>query len=247
MAAAVPTTVRNGAQCFEANGMMLEIPEVLSRDEVRALRQLIDAGPWVDGNETSGHQSRLAKRNEQLAEGSQTAREASRMVTDALGRVPLFIAAALPLKVFPPLFNRYAEGGQFASHVDNAIRQLRGTDFRIRSDLSCTLFLEEPEDYEGGELVVEDMFGKHRVKLSAGSMILYPASSLHHVTPVTSGARVASFFWLQSMVRDHEQREQLFRLDTAIQTLTARDGGDNRTVIELTSIYHNLLRRWADS
>jgi len=227
--------------------MMVRIPQMLSKDEVRSLRTVVDAGEWVDGNETSGHQSRLAKRNEQLREGSEAARKAGEMVVAALGRTPLFVAAALPLKVFPPLFNRYAGGQEFGSHVDGAIRQLRGTEFRIRSDLSCTLFLEEPEAYDGGELVVQDLFGEHRVKLAAGDMVLYPASSLHHVTPVTRGARVAAFFWLQSMVRDHAARENLFRLDSSIQALSAERGGGDPIVLDLTNLYHNLLRRWADA
>ncbi|WNO54040.1 Fe2+-dependent dioxygenase [Stakelama saccharophila] len=227
--------------------MMLEIPEVLSKQEVRNLRAVIDAGQWVDGNETSGHQARLAKRNEQLAQGSEAARRAGDAVMAALNRAPLFVAAALPLRVFPPLFNRYAGGQHFRTHVDNAVRSLAGTEFRIRSDLSCTLFLEEPEAYDGGDLVVEDLFGEHRVKLPAGHLILYPASSLHHVTEVTRGCRVASFFWLQSMVREDAAREHLFRLDKSIQTLTADRGGDDATVVELTGLYHNLLRRWADA
>lgn len=227
--------------------MMIEIPDVLSAQEVAAVRACIDGGQWVDGNETSGHQSRLAKDNMQLAQGSPAAQQAGQMVLDALARTPLFIAAALPLKVFPPLFNRYAGGQHFGAHVDNAIRQLPGADFRIRSDLSCTLFLEDPEGYEGGELVVEDLFGAHGVKLAAGSAILYAASSLHHVTPVTRGARVASFFWLQSMVREDAAREQLFRLDGSIQTLTVERGGGDPVVLALTNLYHNLLRRWADS
>ncbi|WP_239806175.1 Fe2+-dependent dioxygenase [Croceicoccus hydrothermalis] len=227
--------------------MMLSIPELLSREQVHELRAVIDAGPWVDGNETSGHQSRLAKKNRQLQEGSDTANKASAFVAAALNRSPLFISAALPLKVFPPLFNRYEGGETFGAHVDNAIRRLRGTDFVIRSDLSCTVFLEEPEDYDGGALVVEDLFGEHRVKLPAGHAVLYPASSVHRVEPVTRGARTASFFWLQSMVRSDAEREELFRLDRAVQDLTARHGGEDATVIALTALYHNLLRRWADS
>ena len=227
--------------------MMLEVAEVLNKREVAELRALIDAGEWVDGNETSGHQSRLAKRNEQLAQGSRAAAEAGQAVLAALNRTPLFIAAALPLKVFPPLFNRYGEGQTFGAHVDNAIRSLAGTEFRIRADLSCTLFLEEPDQYDGGELVVTDLFGEHRVKLPAGHMVLYPSSSVHHVTPVTRGRRVASFFWLQSMVREDSAREQLLRLDRSIQALTAEKGGSDPVVIELTSLYHNLLRRWADA
>jgi PKHD-type hydroxylase len=227
--------------------MMLHIPQVLDASGVRAVRAVIDAGPWVDGNETSGHQSRLAKRNRQLRQGCEEAAQAGRMVLDALGSAPEFIAAALPLKVFPPLFNRYAGGEEFGAHVDNSIRNLAGADFRIRSDLSATLFLEPPEAYEGGELVVQDLFGEHRVKLAPGDLVLYPASSLHRVTPVTSGERVACFFWLQSMVRDDGEREQLFRLDRTIRTLSSERGPADAAVLELTNLYHNLMRRWADA
>lgn len=227
--------------------MMLKIPKVLDRDQVRACRAIIDRGPWVDGNETSGQQSRLAKRNRQLQQGCDEAAEAGRMILDALGRTPQFIAAALPLKVFPPLFNRYSGGEEFGFHVDNSIRQVKGTEFRIRSDLSCTLFLEPPESYEGGELLVQDLYGEHRVKLNAGDLVLYPATSLHRVTPVTSGTRTACFFWLQSMVREDWAREQLYRLDQSIQSLAAERGGADQIVIELTNLYHNLMRRWADS
>jgi PKHD-type hydroxylase len=227
--------------------MMVRIEGVLNAEGVRQVRELIDGGVWVDGNETSGHQSRLAKRNQQLKQGSEEEARAGRMVLDALGRTPEFIAAALPLKVFPPLFNRYAGGEEFGAHVDNSIRNLAGSDFRIRSDLSCTLFLEPPEAYDGGELVVEDLFGEQRVKLAAGDMVLYPASSVHRVTPVTAGARTACFFWLQSMVRDHGEREQLYRLDRSIRTLSVERGANEPIVLELTNLYHNLMRRWADA
>ena len=227
--------------------MMVRIEKVLDEEQLRGLRARIDEGDWVDGNETSGHQSRNAKRNRQLKQGSAAQREAGRMVLDALGQTPEFIAAALPLKVFPPLFNRYAGGEAFGAHVDNAIRRLDGTDFRIRSDLSATLFLADPDSYDGGELVVEDLFGEHRVKLPAGDMVLYPASSLHHVTPVTRGERVGCFFWLQSMVRDAGAREQLYRLDRTVRTLTQERGASDQPVLELTNLYHNLLRRWADA
>ncbi len=226
---------------------MLKIENVLDEAGVGKVRQIIDAGQWVDGNETSGHQSRLTKRNMQLKQGCDEAAEAGRIVLDALGNTPEFVAAALPLKVFPPLFNRYQGGEEFGAHVDNSIRRVAGTDFRIRSDLSCTLFLEPPEAYEGGELVVEDLFGEHRVKLSAGDMVLYPASSLHRVTPVTKGARTACFFWLQSMVRDDGEREQLYKLDCAIRSLSGEKGGTDPNVVELTNLYHNLMRRWADT
>ncbi|MCD2322811.1 Fe2+-dependent dioxygenase [Sphingomonas sp. IC-56] len=227
--------------------MMIAIPDLLDAAQVQRLRALIDAAEWIDGNATSGHQSALAKKNEQLPENSTAAREAGAMVLDALGSSPLFFAAALPLKVFPPLFNRYGQGQTFGTHVDNAIRIQRGTEFRIRSDLSMTLFLEDPANYDGGELVVEDHFGVQQVKLPAGHAVLYPSSSLHHVTPVTRGTRVASFFWLQSMVRDDGARRVLFDLDQSVQRLTAQLGGADRSVIELTGTYHNLLRRWADA
>lgn len=227
--------------------MMIAIPDLLDSAAVARLRGIVDAAEWVDGNVTSGHQSALAKNNEQLPEGSAAAREAGAIVLEALGRSPLFFAAALPLKVFPPLFNRYGEGQTFGTHVDNAIRIQRGTEFRIRSDLSITVFLEDPAAYDGGELVVEDHFGVQRVKLPAGHAVLYPSSSLHHVTPVTRGVRVASFFWLQSMIRDDNARRILFDLDQSVQRLTGQLGGADRSVIELTGVYHNLLRTWADS
>jgi len=227
--------------------MLIAIPDVLDAAALARVRGLIDAGEWVDGNVTSGPQSALAKRNRQLPEDSDAAREAGGLVLDALGRSPLFVAAALPLKVFPPLFNRYEGGDDFGLHVDNAIRIRRGTDFRIRSDLSATLFLEEPDAYDGGELVIEDQFGPQVVKLPAGQLILYPASSLHRVTPVTRGVRTASFFWLQSMVRDDGERRTLFELDQAVQAVAADRGQGDAAVVQLTGVYHNLLRRWADA
>jgi PKHD-type hydroxylase len=227
--------------------MMIAIPDLLSPDALTRLRGIIDAAEWVDGNVTSGHQSALAKQNEQLPEGSPAAAQAGAIVLDALGRSPLFFAAALPLKVFPPLFNRYAEGQTFGTHVDNAIRIQRGTEFRIRSDLSMTVFLEDPAAYDGGELVIEDPFRAQQVKLPAGHAVLYPSSSLHHVTPVTRGTRVASFFWLQSMIREDNARRILFDLDRSVQRLTGQLGAADRSVIELTGVYHNLLRTWADA
>lgn len=227
--------------------MMLRIPEVLTKQQVAQCRQIMDAAEWVDGNITAGHQSALAKKNMQLPEGSVAARQVGEFILDALERSPLFISAALPLKVFPPLFNRYAGGQYFDIHVDNAIRSAVGGDFRIRTDLSCTLFLTEPDEYDGGELVIEDTYGEHRAKLPAGDLVLYPSTSLHKVTPVTRGARVASFFWLQSMVRDDGQRTLLFQLDTTIQQLAAEKTHKDPAVVQLTGIYHNLLRRWADS
>ena len=227
--------------------MLIAIPDVLDPAGVARLRGVIDAGTWADGNATSGPQSALAKRNEQLPEDDAAAREGGGQVLDALGRSPLFVAAALPLKVFPPLFNRYAGGQAFGMHVDNAIRMRSGSDFRLRSDLSATLFLADPDSYDGGELVIEDQFGEQRVKLPAGDMVLYPASSLHRVEPVTRGTRIASFFWVQSMVRDDAARRILFELDQSVQAVAADKGQGDATVIRLTGVYHNLLRRWADA
>ena len=227
--------------------MLIAIPDVLDGEAVARVRSLIDAAEWVDGNVTSGAQSALAKRNQQLPEESDAAKRAGEIVLDALGRTPLFVAAALPLKVFPPLFNRYSGGQAFGMHVDNAIRIRRGSDFRIRSDLSATVFLEPPEDYDGGELVIEDQFGVQSVKLPAGHMLLYPASSLHRVEPVTRGTRTASFFWVQSMIRDDGARRILFDLDTAVQSVAVTQGQGDAAVVQLTGVYHNLLRRWAEA
>jgi len=226
--------------------MLIAIPDVLDAAGVVRLRAIIDAAEWIDGNATSGHQSALAKKNAQLPEDSAAAREAGTMVLDALSGTALFVAAALPLKVYPPLFNRYAGGDTFGAHVDSAIRIRRGSDFRVRSDLSATLFLSDPDSYDGGELVIEDQFGEQRVKLPAGHMVLYPASSVHRVEPVTRGARVASFFWIQSMIRDDGARRILFELDQAVQDVAARLGQDDPAVVRLTGTYHNLLRKWAD-
>ena len=226
--------------------MLIAIPQVLDADGVGRVRAVIDAGEWVDGNVTSGPQAALAKRNEQLSESSAAAREGGGIVLDALGRSPLFFAAALPLKIFPPLFNRYAGGQDFGVHVDNAVRIQRGSEFRVRSDLSATLFLADPDSYEGGELLIEGQFGAQAVKLPAGDMVLYPSSSLHRVTPVTGGARVASFFWIQSMVRDDGQRTLLLEMDAAIRSLAGNVGDKDPSIVALTGTYHNLLRRWAD-
>ena len=224
--------------------MLLHIPGVFTKDEVATLRARLDAGPWADGNVTSGHQSATAKVNRQLPEDSAEAREVGALVLQALNANPMFVSAALPHTVFPPLFNAYEGGEHFGTHVDNAIRQ-RG-NLRIRSDLSATLFLEEPEAYDGGELIVEEMYGPQSVKLPAGDLVLYPSKSLHRVTPVTRGRRVASFFWIQSLVRDDADREALFRMDVAIQRVNADKGPKDPAVLELTAVYHNLLRRWAE-
>ena len=228
--------------------MMLHIPEVLTKAQVAELRAAIDAVDWIDGNATSGTQSALAKRNEQLPEGSAAARFAGEKILDALSHSPLFVTAALPQTVFPPLFNRYGGGQTFATHIDNSIRQSRDGSVRIRSDLSATLFLTEPEDYDGGELLVEDTYGVHEVKLPAGDLILYPASSLHQVTPVTRGARTSSFFWIQSLIRDDAKRALLFQMDIAIQQLAGKVGAGAGApeLVSLTGTYHNLLRMWAE-
>jgi PKHD-type hydroxylase len=226
--------------------MLLQIPQVLSAEHVADGRRQLDAADWIDGRVTAGHQSARAKDNVQLPEDSPVARQLGQTILAALERSPMFVSAALPLKIFPPLFNRYAGGQSFGVHVDNAIRQVRNTPHRVRTDISATLFLSQPDEYDGGELIVEDTFGTHSVKLPAGDLVLYPASSLHRVQPVTRGARIASFFWIQSMIRDDGQRTILFDLDLAIQRLGA-DMPDHPSLVQLTGTYHNLLRRWADA
>jgi PKHD-type hydroxylase len=227
--------------------MLLAIPEVFTKDQVREIRARLDAAEWVDGRVTAGHQSAQAKNNSQIPENHPTARQVGDLILQALGSHPLFRSAALPLKVFPPLFNRYAGGQTFGTHVDNSIRTHAASGGRIRTDLSCTLFFSEPEEYDGGELVVEDTYGSKSVKLPAGDMILYPSTSLHHVTPVTRGARVSSFFWLQSMIRQDAQRTLLFELDAAIQRIaTTENAAVQQSTVQLTGVYHNLLRQWAE-
>lgn len=225
--------------------MLLQIPDVLSSAQLAAFRARLDGASWIDGNATSGHQSARAKNNEQLPENGPEARELGAQVLEALQKSPLFFSAALPNQVFPPLFNRYRHGMTFGSHVDGAIRTHAPTGLRIRTDLSATLFLSRPDEYDGGELLVEDTYGVQRVKLDAGALVLYPATSLHRVEPVTRGARVASFFWIQSMVRDDGQRSTLFDLDTAIMRLT-REAPGSTALVSLTGVYHNLLRMWAE-
>jgi PKHD-type hydroxylase len=225
--------------------MLLSIPKVLSAEQLSKARKLLDKAEWVDGRVTAGYQSARAKDNRQVPEGHPAAREVGEMILTALGSNQLFLSAALPAKVFPPLFNKYEGGQAFGNHVDNAIRQVPGTPHKVRTDLSATLFLTEPDEYDGGELTVEDTYGVHPVKLPAGDMILYPASSLHHVKPVTRGARIASFFWVQSLVRDDGQRTILFDLDTAVQRLN-RDHPDHASTVQSTGVYNNLLRQWAE-
>lgn len=225
--------------------MLLTIPDLLARAQVAEARQKLAAAEWVDGRVTAGHQSAQSKDNVQIPEGHPVAEEIGGLILGALGQNALFVSAALPMKVFPPLFNRYSGGQSFGTHVDNAIRHVKGSSHRVRSDLSATLFFSAPEEYDGGELVIEDTYGLHSVKLAAGHMVLYPSSSLHHVRPVTRGARVSSFFWIQSMVRDDGARALLFDLDTATQRVQG-EIPQSIAAVHLTGIYHNLLRRWAE-
>ncbi len=228
--------------------MLVCIPEVLSKSDVAEFRRIMDAAEWEDGRATAGAQSAMVKRNEQLPADGEVARALGQRIVSALTKNPRFLSAAIPLQIFPPLFNRYAASGghHFGIHVDNAVRGDPLTGLRIRTDLSMTLFLAEPEEYDGGELVIEDTYGSHEVKLPAGDAVLYPSSSLHMVTPVTRGARVASFFWMQSMIRDAHVRSMIFDLDNVIQGLVGRLGRDDSETVRLTGIYHNLIRHWAE-
>ncbi len=226
--------------------MLISIPNVLSKDEVADFRHIMDAESWEDGRSTAGAQSAEVKKNDQLPPDGDTARQLGERILRALSANPLFISAAVPLHVFPPLFNKYVPGQFFGEHVDNCIRGDRLTGMRIRTDLSVTLFLSEPDEYDGGELVIEDYYGSQRVRLPAGHLVLYPSSSLHLVTPVTRGARVSSFFWLQSMIKDPLARRMTFDMDNAIQTLVERIGRNDPEVRKLTNIYHNLVRHWAE-
>ena len=226
--------------------MLICVPDVLSKAEVADFRAAMDAADWEDGRSTAGAQSAMVKKNEQSPPNGELARQLGEAVIKALVANPLFVSAAIPKQIFPPLFNRYGVGQHFGVHVDNAVRGDHLTGARIRTDLSVTLFLSEPDEYDGGELIVEDYYGSHRVKLPAGHLVLYPATSLHAVTAVTRGVRVASFFWLQSMVRDGHARSLIFDLDTAIQGLVQRVGRDDPELVKLTGIYHNLIRCWAE-
>jgi PKHD-type hydroxylase len=228
--------------------MLLQIPEVLTRDELRAARAILDRAVWGDGRVTAGVQSALAKNNEQLDQQGEASKALQPIVLQGLNRHMTFFSAALPKRVFPPLFNRYGGAANaFGNHVDNAVRFIPGSNGeRVRTDISCTLFLAEPDEYDGGELVVEDTFGAHRVKLPAGDMVLYPGTSVHRVEPVTRGHRVASFFWVESMVRSDEQRRLLYDMDRFLMHLRGTVGEADPGVIGLTGLYHNLLRAWAD-
>jgi PKHD-type hydroxylase len=225
--------------------VLVRIPAVLSFEQVETCRQRLAAGAWVDGRVTAGAQSARAKRNLQAPEDASETRDLGQVILTALGQNETFVSAALPLRVFPPLFNRYDEGMGFGAHVDNSIRFAPG-GVRVRTDLSCTLFLTPPDDYDGGELVIEDTYGEQSVKLAAGDMILYPATSLHRVQPITRGSRWAAFFWVQSMVKDDGQRAMLHRMDNAIREVRAGMGDEHSAVLGLTAAYHNLLRMWAE-
>jgi PKHD-type hydroxylase len=226
--------------------VLLKIPEILSKDQVQQARAVLLDADWTDGSVTAGYQSAKAKNNLQLPEGSKESNQLGDMVLAALAQSNLFMSAALPLKIFPPLFNCYQGGGAFGVHVDNAIRQVTGAPVKVRTDISMTLFLSEPDEYEGGELIIEDTYGSQNIKFAAGDMVLYPSTSLHRVTPVTKGRRLASFFWLQSMVSSDEKRALLFDMDMAIQSLRGKLD-DSPEIVQLTGVYHNMLRQWAQT
>ena len=226
--------------------MLLHIPDVLSREQTLAMRAALETADWTDGRETVGAQGAQVKQNQQLPESSPLRRQLGQIVLSALASSPLYHAATLPLRTLPPRFNRYLGGGQYGFHVDGAVMALPTDGGQLRSDISCTLFLNEPDEYDGGELVVSDTYGEHEVKLPAGDLIAYPSSSLHRVQPVTRGTRLASFFWVQSLIRDDSRRRLLFELDSSIQRLT-QTGADAEAVLQLTGVYHNLLRQWAET
>lgn len=226
--------------------MLIQIADVFTPDEAAEIRARLEAAQWVDGKVTAGLQSAQVKENRQLPEQHPLARELGELILQRLGKNNLFMSAALPRKIFPPLFNRYEGGEAFGYHVDNAIRAVPGTVERVRTDLSATLFFSEPDSYDGGELIIDDTYGPRAVKLPAGHMVLYPGTSLHKVTPVTRGARISSFFWMQSLVREDSRRSLLLEMDVAIQRLN-QDTAEHPSITQLTGIYHNLLRKWADT
>ncbi|BCT90222.1 Fe2+-dependent dioxygenase [Acinetobacter variabilis] len=226
--------------------MLHHIPNVLSKEQVQYFREEMNKIEWVNGKVTAGTLSATVKQNQQLPEDHSLTHHLSNIILESLGQHALFLSAAIPLDIIPPLFNRYENNESFGSHVDNSIRRIRGSSERLRTDLSCTVFLSEPDEYVGGELVVEDTYGYHEVKLPAGDMILYPSTSLHEVTPITSGCRIASFFWVQSMIRDDAERHMLFNLDQSIQNLRVQLGDQHSEVMKLTNLYHNLMRKWAE-
>ncbi|MCP1242957.1 Fe2+-dependent dioxygenase [Acetobacter lambici] len=226
--------------------MLVHIPKVLTKEEVARFRQILEQQNWVDGKVTAGDQSAKAKYNLQIPQDSDAARHLGDLILQALGRNPLFHSAALPLRVYPPLFNRYDEGMQFDMHVDNAIRPIPDTGFRLRTDVSSTLFLSAPDEYDGGELVIQDTYGQQSVKLPAGDMVVYPSTSLHAVSPITRGSRWASFFWTQSMVRDDTQRALLYQFDNSIMETRKTLPDNHPAVLGLTATYHNLMRQWTE-
>jgi PKHD-type hydroxylase len=226
--------------------MLVRIPQVLSAQEVKDCRKALETAEWSDGRATAGYLSSRVKDNVQVPEGHPVARRLGDMILDALDKHQLFISAALPLKVVPPLFNRYTGGQSYGGHVDGAVRPVFGTPHRVRTDLSATIFLSEPSEYDGGELVVHDLLGETRIKFPAGDMVLYPGTSVHRVEPVTRGVRLASFFWIQSMVREDAKRDLLFQLDTGLQQLGS-EMADHKAVVQLMGVYHNLLRLWSDT
>jgi len=227
--------------------MLIHLPKVLNAEQVKFARQHLDDADWTDGKVTAGEQSATVKHNTQLPESSETAQQLGNMILDALAQNTQFISSALPAKIFPPLFNCYENGGHFGTHIDNAIRIVPNSVVRVRTDLSATLFFSEPDEYDGGELEIDDIYGKQSIKLAAGDMVLYPSTSYHHVNPVTRGKRVSSFFWMQSMVRDDAQRDLLYQMDKSIQSIASQQGMQDHDVVRLTGVYHNLIRRWADT
>ena len=227
--------------------MLTHIPKLLTGEALADARRLLDAADWTDGRATAGHLSGQVKNNVQLAYDHPAARRLGQLILARLEQNGLFMSAALPQKIVPPLFNRYAGGQSYGSHVDGAVRPVEGTPHRVRTDLSATVFFSEPDEYDGGELVIEDAFGPRMVKLPAGDMVLYPGTSIHRVEPVIRGARLASFFWIQSLVRNGDDRAVLFELDGAIQAMQQQEGIDRANVLRLTNVYHNLLRRWAET
>jgi PKHD-type hydroxylase len=226
--------------------MLLQIPSLFSPEEVREFRAVLESADWSDGRITAGHRAAKVKDNLQLSEMDPTANLLGDRIIERLASTPLYIAAALPFRIYPPRFNRYEGGGTYGNHVDNAIFPIPGTPLRLRTDLSTTIFFSDPDEYEGGDLVIEDTYGEQRVKLAAGDMVLYPGSSLHRVEPVTKGTRYASFFWTQSLVRSTENRRMLFELDCSIQAITADHAG-HEGLDGLTNVYHNLLRQWSET
>lgn len=225
--------------------MLIQIPNVFSKEEAAAIRQQLEQAAWIDGKTTAGALAIHAKDNQQLAEQNPLASELGQQIIQRLSQNNVFMSATLPAKIYPPLFNRYTGGGTYGTHVDNAIRPVAGTRERVRTDISTTLFFSEPEDYDGGELVIEDIYGPREVKLPAGHMVVYPGTSLHRVNPVTRGARISSFFWTQSLVRDDTHRSLLFQLDGSIQSLN-QSVPEHASLVSLSGVYHNLLRQWAD-